>query len=120
MSQQYSSFLASLQRHHDAFATVAGLLPQAEQLLAVVQASLAAGGKVVFLGNGGSAADSHIAIIKRQAGATVQPVGLHLVLRKNFQVISRPHGAIDGGRFGCFFCRITSTGQDQGQHNKNT
>lgn len=62
MSASSLSFLNSLQRHHDAFATVASLQPQAEQLLAAVTRSLAAGGKVVWMGNGGSAADSqHLA-----------------------------------------------------------
>ncbi|MFC4654182.1 MULTISPECIES: D-sedoheptulose-7-phosphate isomerase [Rheinheimera] len=62
MSEFKQSFIASLQRHRDAFATVEQYADQALQLLAAVQDCLAAGGKVVWMGNGGSAADSqHLA-----------------------------------------------------------
>jgi D-sedoheptulose 7-phosphate isomerase len=56
------SFLDSLKRHRDAFATVEAYHEQAMQLLDAVQNCLKQGGKVVWMGNGGSAADSqHLA-----------------------------------------------------------
>lgn len=62
MSQISSSFLASLQRHRDAFATVEQYSDDVMKLFDVVQNSLKQGGKIVFMGNGGSAADSqHLA-----------------------------------------------------------
>ena len=62
MSDLEQSFLQSLKRHRDAFATVEAYHGQAMQLLAAVQDCLKQGGKVVWMGNGGSAADSqHLA-----------------------------------------------------------
>ena len=62
MSNLKQSFLDSLQRHRDAFATVEAYHDDAMQLFNAVQHSLAQGGKVVWMGNGGSAADSqHLA-----------------------------------------------------------
>lgn len=60
--QPEHSFTAALQRHRDTFATVEQYQPQALQLLSAVRQSLQQGGKVVWMGNGGSAADSqHLA-----------------------------------------------------------
>ncbi|WP_180683583.1 D-sedoheptulose-7-phosphate isomerase [Tepidicella baoligensis] len=57
-----ASYLQSLERHRAAFATVEQYQDQALLLLEKVQACLAAGGKVVWMGNGGSAADAqHLA-----------------------------------------------------------
>tara|TARA_Y100000034_G_C6820997_1_gene369737 strand:+ start:152 stop:733 length:582 start_codon:yes stop_codon:yes gene_type:complete len=56
------SFLDSLQRHRDVFAIVEAYHDAAMQLLEAVQNCLKQGGKVVWMGNGGSAADSqHLA-----------------------------------------------------------
>ena len=55
MPNMTQSFLDSLKRHRDAFATVEAYLDEAMQLLAAVQQCLAQGGKVVWMGNGGSA-----------------------------------------------------------------
>lgn len=57
-----SSFLASLTRHREAFSAVEKYQAQALELLAQVQKCLTQGGKVVWMGNGGSAADAqHLA-----------------------------------------------------------
>lgn len=57
-----SSYLAALERHRSAFSLVEQYEQQAQQLLAVVSASLKRGGKIIWMGNGGSAADSqHLA-----------------------------------------------------------
>ncbi|MGP9799933.1 D-sedoheptulose-7-phosphate isomerase [Rheinheimera sp. NSM] len=62
MSDLEQSFLQSLKRHRDAFAAVEAYHEGAMQLLEAVQNCLAQGGKVVWMGNGGSAADSqHLA-----------------------------------------------------------
>lgn len=59
---QTASFLAALARHRAVFATVEQYATQSQQLLDAVLACLKAGGKVVWMGNGGSAADSqHLA-----------------------------------------------------------
>ncbi len=56
------SFLQSLQRHQQLFASLAQYQAAALQLFSAVSDTLQQGGKVVFLGNGGSAADSqHLA-----------------------------------------------------------
>jgi N-acetylmuramic acid 6-phosphate (MurNAc-6-P) etherase len=56
------SFSDSLQRHRDTFAAAEQYQAQAIQLLDAVKHSLQSGGKVVFMGNGGSAADcQHLA-----------------------------------------------------------
>ncbi len=56
------SFLDSLQRYRDVFAIVEAYHDAAMQLLEAVQNCLKQGGKVVWMGNGGSAADSqHLA-----------------------------------------------------------
>jgi D-sedoheptulose 7-phosphate isomerase len=56
------SYLQTLARHRAAFATVEQYQAQALQWLARVQQALSAGGKVVWMGNGGSAADAqHLA-----------------------------------------------------------
>lgn len=57
-----TSYLNSLERHRTAFATVEQYQDQAMQWLAAVQQCFAQGGKVVWMGNGGSAADAqHLA-----------------------------------------------------------
>lgn len=57
-----SSYLATLERHRQTFAVLEEHGDAAAQLLEHARACLAKGGKVVFLGNGGSAADSqHLA-----------------------------------------------------------
>ena len=62
MSEVQSSFHAALERHRQAFATVERYADACTTLLNQVQQCLAAGGKVVWMGNGGSAADSqHLA-----------------------------------------------------------
>lgn len=59
---QTASFLAALERHRAVFATVEQYAEQSQQLLDAVLSCLKAGGKVVWMGNGGSAADSqHLA-----------------------------------------------------------
>ncbi|WP_440055370.1 SIS domain-containing protein [Pseudoalteromonas sp. T1lg65] len=56
------SYLASLQRHVDVFETMANYHQECVQLLEACQSALAAGGKVIWFGNGGSAADAqHLA-----------------------------------------------------------
>jgi D-sedoheptulose 7-phosphate isomerase len=56
------SFLASLARHRDAFSVVEHYQSQALVWLTEVQKCLSQGGKVVWMGNGGSAADAqHLA-----------------------------------------------------------
>ncbi|SDX34457.1 D-sedoheptulose-7-phosphate isomerase [Marinobacter mobilis] len=61
MSQE-SSFLAALERHRATFAILDQYQGEAEQLLELTRQSLSKGGKVIFLGNGGSAADAqHLA-----------------------------------------------------------
>ncbi|RRS07695.1 SIS domain-containing protein [Pseudoalteromonas sp. J010] len=56
------SYLASLQRHVDVFETMANYHQECIALLEACQSTLAAGGKVIWLGNGGSAADAqHLA-----------------------------------------------------------
>lgn len=62
MSPIQQTFLSSLERHQRVFTTVNNHANEAALLLEKVQASLQQGGKVVFMGNGGSAADSqHLA-----------------------------------------------------------
>lgn len=57
-----TSFIAALNRHREVFATVEQYTNQVIKLSEVVLASLRRGGKIVFMGNGGSAADSqHLA-----------------------------------------------------------
>jgi D-sedoheptulose 7-phosphate isomerase len=57
-----NSFLASLERHRALFATVDKYQNEAIQLLAACQKALKSGGKVIWCGNGGSAADAqHLA-----------------------------------------------------------
>ncbi len=59
---QTPSFLAALARHREVFAVAEQYAAQSQQLLDAVVACLKAGGKVVWMGNGGSAADSqHLA-----------------------------------------------------------
>lgn len=61
MSQE-SSFLAALERHRATFAILDQYRGEAEQLLELTRQALSRGGKVIFLGNGGSAADAqHLA-----------------------------------------------------------
>ena len=61
MSSQ-SSFLSALERHRATFALLNRHQDEAEQLLELTRQSLSKGGKVIFLGNGGSAADAqHLA-----------------------------------------------------------
>ncbi|NUZ12557.1 SIS domain-containing protein [Pseudoalteromonas sp. McH1-7] len=56
------SYLASLQRHVDVFETMANYHQECIALLEACQSTLAAGGKVIWFGNGGSAADAqHLA-----------------------------------------------------------
>jgi len=56
------SFADALQRHKDAFDKVSQLQPVVEQLADEIADSLTKGGKIIFMGNGGSAADSqHLA-----------------------------------------------------------
>lgn len=55
-------FLQHLQQHRELFATLDGLAPQVERGTALLARSLQGGGKLMFCGNGGSAADSqHLA-----------------------------------------------------------
>lgn len=59
---QDHGFTAALERHRAVFAGMEAYAGAAQQLLAQVQETLKAGGKVLFLGNGGSAADAqHLA-----------------------------------------------------------
>lgn len=56
------SFLAALQRHMDALSQLKGLESDIQQLADKVEDSIRKGGKIIFMGNGGSAADSqHLA-----------------------------------------------------------
>ena len=56
------SFLDALERHRRLFAELDGLEAQVVALADQIERSIRAGGKVVFFGNGGSAADSqHLA-----------------------------------------------------------
>ncbi|MBZ2190297.1 SIS domain-containing protein [Alcanivorax sp. JB21] len=56
------SFQAALERHSAVFFRMLDYQPQAEKLLMLTRNSLARGGKVLWLGNGGSAADcQHLA-----------------------------------------------------------
>jgi len=62
MSKFQQSFIAALNRHREVFATAEQYTNQVIKLSEVVLASLRRGGKIVFMGNGGSAADSqHLA-----------------------------------------------------------
>lgn len=57
-----NSYLKSLQRHRKAFDTMEAYQDQALELLAQCKKTLISGGKVIWFGNGGSAADSqHLA-----------------------------------------------------------
>ncbi|PAJ74272.1 phosphoheptose isomerase [Pseudoalteromonas sp. NBT06-2] len=57
-----NSYLKSLERHRKAFNTMEAYQEQALQLLAQCKKTLINGGKVIWFGNGGSAADSqHLA-----------------------------------------------------------
>src|SRR5690554_1865840 len=59
---QPSSYLATLERHRKTFAILEEYQEVAEQLLELTRQCLKSGGKVIFMGNGGSAADSqHLA-----------------------------------------------------------
>src|SRR5690554_237159 len=59
---QPSSYLATLERHRKTFAILEEYQEVAEQLLELTRQTLKQGGKVIFMGNGGSAADSqHLA-----------------------------------------------------------
>jgi D-sedoheptulose 7-phosphate isomerase len=59
---QTASFFAALERHRAVFAAVEQYAEPSQQLLDAVLQCLKAGGKVVWMGNGGSAADSqHLA-----------------------------------------------------------
>jgi len=59
---RHDSFTAALNRHRTVFSAVDGLAEQALELLDITRNALQRGGKIVFLGNGGSAADSqHLA-----------------------------------------------------------
>lgn len=59
---QPNSYLATLERHRKAFAVLEDHQDAAAQLLELTSRCLKKGGKVIFLGNGGSAADSqHLA-----------------------------------------------------------
>ncbi|GHD48857.1 D-sedoheptulose 7-phosphate isomerase [Marinobacter persicus] len=61
MSQQ-SSYLATLERHRQTFAVLEDHQASAGQLLEHAKKCLKNGGKIIFMGNGGSAADSqHLA-----------------------------------------------------------
>lgn len=61
MSQQ-SSYLDTLERHRKTFAVLEQHQEPAEQLLDFARQCLKRGGKIIFMGNGGSAADSqHLA-----------------------------------------------------------
>lgn len=56
------SYLSSLQRHVDVFETMANYHQECVELLEACQSTLTAGGKVIWFGNGGSAADAqHLA-----------------------------------------------------------
>ncbi len=56
------SFLAALQRHMETLSKLQGLESEIQQLVEKVEHSIRNGGKVIFMGNGGSAADSqHLA-----------------------------------------------------------
>ncbi|ATD07656.1 MULTISPECIES: SIS domain-containing protein [Pseudoalteromonas] len=60
--QVAQSYFASLQRHVDVFETMANYHQECVELLEACQSTLAAGGKVIWFGNGGSAADAqHLA-----------------------------------------------------------
>jgi D-sedoheptulose 7-phosphate isomerase len=62
MNALAQSYLLTLDRHRAAFATVEHYQDQAMHWLAKVQQCFAQGGKVVWMGNGGSAADAqHLA-----------------------------------------------------------
>lgn len=62
MSTAQSIYREALERHRAVFATVEHYLDQAMEWLNQVQGSLARGGKIVWMGNGGSAADAqHLA-----------------------------------------------------------
>ncbi len=61
MSQE-SSFIAALERHRTTFSVLENHLDEADRLLNMTLKALKAGGKIIFMGNGGSAADSqHLA-----------------------------------------------------------
>jgi D-sedoheptulose 7-phosphate isomerase len=56
------SFANALQRHFDTFNQLPALEPAVIQLVDQIEACFAQGGKLIFMGNGGSAADSqHLA-----------------------------------------------------------
>ena len=56
------SFLAALQRHMDTLGKLQNLENEVQQLADKAEATIRNGGKVIFMGNGGSAADSqHLA-----------------------------------------------------------
>lgn len=56
------SYENALQRHFDTFRQLDQLQPQVENLADQIEACFSAGGKLIFMGNGGSAADSqHLA-----------------------------------------------------------
>ena len=51
---QPSSYLATLERHRKTFAVMEEHQEAVEQLLELTRQSLKRGGKIIFLGNGGS------------------------------------------------------------------
>lgn len=56
------SFMNALQRHNDTFSQLPALQSDVETLADQIAETLTAGGKILFMGNGGSAADSqHLA-----------------------------------------------------------
>jgi D-sedoheptulose 7-phosphate isomerase len=56
------SFYASLARHRDVFARLEALAPELHEWFALCRGTLESGGKLLWMGNGGSAADSqHLA-----------------------------------------------------------
>lgn len=62
MSEQPVDFLQTLQRHQSVFEKLPTLGPQIEQMVTLCHQALLDGGKIIFFGNGGSAADSqHLA-----------------------------------------------------------
>ena len=62
MTHQIEFLLSELQAHTDMFAQLQILFPQVKAVAEEMRATLQRGGKILIMGNGGSAADSqHIA-----------------------------------------------------------
>ncbi len=62
MTIQTEFLLKELQAHTDMFAQLQGIFPQVKAVANEMRATIARGGKILIMGNGGSAADSqHIA-----------------------------------------------------------